>query len=55
MRGVGNKQIQARTSNLSDLGIFCWATTVWGTTLSGEPTPVGSVVIIVGIMGPGAK
>lgn len=51
----GSKKIRRwRTSNLSERGIFCWVTTVWGTTPRGDPT-VGSGPIIVGMMGPGAK
>lgn len=43
------------TSSLSERAIFCCATTVWGTTLRGEPTDVGSGPKIAGITGPGVK
>lgn len=45
---------KSHTSNLSERGIFCWVTTVCGTTPSGDPTD-GSGPMIVGINGPGAK
>lgn len=45
---------KTHTSNLSERGIFCWVTTVCGTTPRGDPT-VGSGPMIVGIIGPGAK